>query len=142
MTSSYFIDKYTLEERICESTKVKLSHPTHICAIIEKSKNSTIKEIDKKKFLIPKTIKFIDVIYIIRKKINLSQSDAIYMFINDTIPSSNENIETIYNKYKNQDGFLYIKYDTESTFGIGDISPYDPLFQGPPVPFSYEVINV
>ena len=117
MTSSYFIDKYTLEERICESTKVKLSHPTHICAIIEKSKNSLIKEIDKKKFLIPKTLKFVDLIYIIRKKINLAPSDAIFMFVDNTIPSSNDNIETIYNRYKNEDGFLYIKYDTESTFG-------------------------
>jgi len=129
MTLNYFIDKYTLEERICESTKVKLSHPTHICAIIEKSKNSQLKEIDTRKFLIPKTTKFIDVIYIIRKKINLSQTDAIYMFINDIIPSPNENIETIYNKYQNQDGFLYIKYDSENTFGIGDISPMTPFFK-------------
>ena len=40
MTLNYFIDKYTLEERINESTKVKLKYPTHICAIIEKSKNN------------------------------------------------------------------------------------------------------
>ena len=117
MTLNYFIDKYTLEERINESTKVKLKYPTHICAIIEKSKNSQLKEIDKKKFLIPKTLKFVDLIYIIRKKINLAPSDAIFMFVDNTIPSSNENIDTIYNRYKNEDGFLYIKYDTESTFG-------------------------
>ncbi|KAG4098328.1 hypothetical protein H8356DRAFT_1354885 [Neocallimastix lanati (nom. inval.)] len=42
---------------------------------------------------------------------------AFYIFIGEIIPNNTEIMSSIYEKYKNEDGFLYITYEGESTFG-------------------------
>ena len=42
---------------------------------------------------------------------------AIFIYINNIIPNSNAKLQDLYNNNKDQDGFLYIKYSGENTFG-------------------------
>jgi GABA(A) receptor-associated protein len=48
---------------------------------------------------------------------DLSPEEAIFIFSGSSMLSSNALISAIYEKSKDNDGFLYIKYSGENTFG-------------------------
>jgi GABA(A) receptor-associated protein len=47
----------------------------------------------------------------------MAPEEAIYLFVNERILPVSKILGEIYEKYKDEDGFLYIKYDSEATFG-------------------------
>jgi GABA(A) receptor-associated protein len=47
----------------------------------------------------------------------LPHEKALFLFINGFIPSTSQHIGDIYSFHKDQDGFLYITYSYENTFG-------------------------
>jgi GABA(A) receptor-associated protein len=85
--------------------------------VVEKVPNSQIPEIDKRKFLVPNDISVAQFMWIIRKRIQLQSEKAIFLFVNKTIPQSSANMGQIYANHKDEDGFLYIAYSGENTFG-------------------------
>ena len=42
---------------------------------------------------------------------------GLFLFTKGNIPPSSEKMGNIYNKFKDNDGYLYINYAFESTFG-------------------------
>jgi GABA(A) receptor-associated protein len=48
---------------------------------------------------------------------NLPHEKALYLFVKGTIPSSSSMMETLYTYYCDDDGFLYVVYTFENTFG-------------------------
>ena len=42
---------------------------------------------------------------------------TVSIFINNIIPPQHELVSTIYDEHKDNDGFLYITYSGENTFG-------------------------
>ena len=51
-------------------------------------------------------------------KFKFDESKALFIFINDsTIPMINETLGDMDDKYSNSDGFLYLNYSGENTFG-------------------------
>ena len=73
---------------------------------------------DKAKYLVPRDITIGQFIYIIRKRINISKEEALFMFTeNGTIPPSSALLSNLYMTNKDEDGFLYIVYSGENTFG-------------------------
>ena len=114
--SGNFKDRYSFENRLAESTRIKSKFPDRIPIIVERgSKN--IEDIDKNKYLVPKDLTVGQFMYVIRKRIHLTPDQAFYIFINNTIPTTSELICVEYNQKKADDGFLYITYSGESTFG-------------------------
>lgn len=110
--------KHPFEKRKDEALKMTSKHPNSICVIIEKHKNDKyIKDIDKHKYLVPKELTVGQLIYVIRKRINLKPEECIFFNINNTLPSTSSTIKELYNKYCDPDGFLYIKYTSENVFG-------------------------
>lgn len=55
--------------------------------------------------------------YVIRKRIKLPSEKAIFIFINDILPPTAALMSTIYEEHKDEDGFLYVLYSGENTFG-------------------------
>ena len=94
-------------------------YPDRICVIVEKSNNSIdIPDIDRNKFLIPKNLTIGDLMYVIRKRINLSPEKSIFLFINNLVmPTISSTINELYQAHKNKDGFLYVFFAGENTFG-------------------------
>ena len=74
-------------------------------------------DIDKKKYLVPQDLTVGQFVYIIRKRIKLSPEKAIYLFINNILPPTAALMSSIYEDQKDEDGFLYITYSGENTFG-------------------------
>ena len=112
------IDKKPLEKRFEESKYMMQKYPNSVCCIIEKSKNcKQLDNIKKNKFIISKDVTIAELIYKIRKMISIDSTKSIFIYIHNILPMSNSKISDIYNNYKSDDGFLYITYSGENTFG-------------------------
>lgn len=112
-----FKTKNIFSQRLEESNKIINKYPQRVPIIVEKCNRSKINDIDKNKYLVPKDLNMSQFIYIIRKRIKLDKSQAIFLMVNDTICPSNKPIGVVYDEHKDDDGFLYIKYTSENTFG-------------------------
>lgn len=55
--------------------------------------------------------------YVVRKRIRLPSEKAIFIFVNDILPPTAALMSTIYEEHKDEDGFLYVLYSGENTFG-------------------------
>jgi len=112
-----FREENNLEQRKSEAEKIRNKYPDRIPVVVERVPNSQIPEIDKRKFLVPNDISVAQFMWIIRKRIQLPSEKDIFLFVNKTIPQSSSTMGQIYTNFKDEDGFLYIAYSGENTFG-------------------------
>lgn len=112
-----FKEEHSLENRCQESSKIRSKYPDRIPVIVEKAARTTIQDIDKRKFLVPADLTVAQFMYIIRKRIQLPPEKAMFLFVNRVLPATSSTIGTIYEEHKDEDGFLYIAYSGENTFG-------------------------
>lgn len=49
-------------------------------------------------------------VYVIRKRVKLAPEKAIFIFVGDILPASAATMCAIYEEYKDEDGFLYMRY--------------------------------
>jgi GABA(A) receptor-associated protein len=112
-----FKKTFTYEQRQTESLRILSKHPERIPIICCKSLNSNVPILDKHKYLVPRDLTLGQFIYIIRTRLKLDKEKGLYLFFNGIIPANNELITNIYDKYKDSDGFLYVYYTSENTFG-------------------------
>jgi len=116
MTNTYQ-KTHSLEKRLLESSRIRQKYPDRIPVIVEKLSGSSISTLDQSKFLVPDSLTMSQFIYVLRKRIKLHPHEAIYVFINDLLPSTSETLNMLYKVHGNQDGFLYMTYGSENTFG-------------------------
>jgi GABA(A) receptor-associated protein len=114
---SNFKKSKTENERLTESSKIIERYPDRIPIIVEKDKKSKIKDIDKNKFLVPNDMTLGQFMYVIRKRIKLDSTEALFFFVNNVLCNNTQTLGEIYKTYKDKDGFLYILYNSENTFG-------------------------
>jgi len=109
----------TLEKRLEETNKILKKYPDRIPVICEISneKNSDLPKINKFKFLVPYDLTVGQLMLILRSRMNLPPEKAIFIFVGSIIPPNSENIKVIYDRFKDEDGFLYITYSGENVFG-------------------------
>jgi GABA(A) receptor-associated protein len=109
-------NKFSLEKRVTESQKIRTKYPDRIPVIVECDKKSNIM-LKEYKFLVPKDITMSQFIYVLRRRIKLEPYQSLYCFINESIPVPSDTMDIIYQTYKENDGFLYIYFSLENTFG-------------------------
>jgi GABA(A) receptor-associated protein len=110
----------SFEERKQESERMITKYIDRIPIIVEKSqdRSNTLPDIDKHKYLVPKDLTMGQFVNVIRKRIKLDSTQALFIFVKkNIIPPATCFISSVYDDYKSEDGFLYITYTTESTFG-------------------------
>merc|ERR1712169_95689 len=103
----------TLEERRREAERIKRKY------------DNRVPEIDKKKYLVPSDLTVAQFQYVIRKRIQLDADQAIFICVETmekgrkthTLPPTSDSMLSTYNQYKDDDGFLYVTYHGDSTFG-------------------------
>jgi GABA(A) receptor-associated protein len=113
-----FKNKISLEARIMEANRVLLKYPDRIPIICEKiNNNNNIPSIDKTKYLVPRDLSIGQFIYVIRQRLKMPATSALFIFIKGTIPPSGSLLCNVYEQLKDHDGFLYVEYSSENTFG-------------------------
>ena len=118
MVNNKFKKKFNFDTRLKESGKVLEKYEGRFPIIVYKDKKSTLPEINKTKFLAPGDLTLGQFLYVIRKRIDLSEKETLFLFINDSIlATGSETIAKIYNEYKDEDGFLYLSYCNENVLG-------------------------
>ncbi len=106
------------ETRKTLAQRIRAKYPHRIPIIAEKAKGSSdIPTIDKKKFLTPEDNTVGMFIHGIRSQLKLKPEQSIFLFINNILPPVGSPMSNMYEKYKDIDGFLYITYSGENTFG-------------------------
>ncbi|KAM1258224.1 hypothetical protein ACFX13_038587 [Malus domestica] len=117
MAKSYFKQEHDLEKRRAEAARIRDKYPDRIPVIVEKVERSDIPNIDKKKYLVPADLTVGQFVYVIRKRIKLSAEKAIFIFVDNVLPPTGAIMSAIYEEKKDEDGFLYVTYSGENTFG-------------------------
>lgn len=114
-----FKEKQTFEQRLNESTNIKNKFPGRIPVIVEMASSASgdLPMIDKNKFLVPGDLSLGQFIFVIRRRLSLAPEKALFIFVNNNLPLTSNLMREIYGNYKDDDGFLYIKYASENTFG-------------------------
>lgn len=106
------------EERQAEASRIRAKYPDRIPIIASKSSNSkNIPDIDKSKYLVPAELTMGQFVYVLRKRIHLKPDQAIFIFVNNTLPHASALVSSIYEQHKDEDGFLYVEYAGENVFG-------------------------
>jgi len=78
-------------------------------------------DFDKCRYLVPSDLTVGQFVYVIRKRIKLSAEKAIFIFVDNVLPPTGELMSSVYEDKKDEDGFLYITYSGENTFGASSI---------------------
>jgi GABA(A) receptor-associated protein len=112
-----FKQDHTLEYRTAEANKIKSKYPDRVPVIVEKVPGSVVEQIDKRKYLVPNDITVAQFMWIIRKRINMPPEKALFLFCNKIVPNTAITMGELYVDHKDADGFLYISYSGENTFG-------------------------
>ncbi|KAL1787549.1 Gamma-aminobutyric acid receptor-associated protein-like 2, partial [Sigmodon hispidus] len=115
-----FKEDHSLEHRCVKSAKIRAKYPDPVLVpvIMKKVSDSQIVDIDKRKYLVPSDIPVAQFMWIIRKRIQLPSEKAIFMFLDKTVLQSSLTMGHLYEKEKDVDGFLYVAYSTDNTFGF------------------------
>lgn len=101
--------------RAKESSKMIEKYPDRIPVIVEPGKD--MPEIDKKKYLVPNDLTIGQFAFVIRKRIKLVASEALFLLSNNVMLPVSGLMSMMYAQNKSDDGFLYITYNKESVYG-------------------------
>lgn len=112
-----FKESNSFDKRCAEATRIKEKFPGRYPIIVEMAAKSSLPDIDRKKFLVPGDLTVGQLIYVIRKRLILPPEKAMFVFCANTLPVTSQLIREVYNSYRDIDGFLYLTYTGESTFG-------------------------
>lgn len=105
-------------ERVKKSQFILEKYPDRVPLIIQPSKNDRdVYPIDKSKYITPRDLTLLQLQQIVRKRVRFPPEKALFMFINNKIYPITSLIGPVYDNNKDSDGFLYITYCQENTFG-------------------------
>jgi GABA(A) receptor-associated protein len=105
-------------ERVKKSQIILEKYPDRVPLIILPSKNDRDSyPIDKTKYITPRDLTLLQLQQIIRKRVKFPAEKALFMFIKNKIYPVSAMVGAIYDTNKDPDGFLYVTYCQESTFG-------------------------
>ncbi|XP_072265534.1 microtubule-associated protein 1 light chain 3 gamma [Pyxicephalus adspersus] len=117
--SKPFKQRKSLETRKTEAIGMKAKYPTKIPVIVERyAKEKYLPRLDKTKFLVPQDITMSQFVSIIRDRMHLSATHALYVLVKGkTLPSMTLTMTELYEDQKDEDGFLYMIYASQEMFG-------------------------
>ena len=105
-----------VNQRKQKCDKIRKQYPDKIPVIVEKDPRAkTLNDIDKTKYLVPCVITVAQFTFMIRKRLQLNESEALFLIAKEKYTISGEtNMNDVYQKYSDkEDGYLYITYSSK-----------------------------
>ncbi|XP_058766754.1 autophagy-related protein 8i-like [Vicia villosa] len=115
--TSCFQDEYTFKQRLEESRDIIAKFPDRIPVIVERYSKCDLPELEKKKYLVPRDLSVGHFIHILSSRLSLPAGKALFVFVRNTLPQTASVMDSVYRSFRHEDGFLYMYYSTEKTFG-------------------------
>jgi GABA(A) receptor-associated protein len=109
---------FPFAQRQAEAQRIREKFPGRVPVIVEKAARSDVPLIDKKKFLVPADLTIGQFIFVVRKRLSLPPEKALFLFCENSLPTTGTLMREIYATYSSNDGFLYCVYSGESSFGF------------------------
>lgn len=109
-----------LQQRIFETNKIREKYPQKYPIIVQRSpKDTLLHDLDNHKFLVPYDMVLTDFTNIIRRKlVEVNESQSVFFYVGcGKLMKLNDTISQIYDVHHDEDGYLYIYYQGENTFG-------------------------
>jgi GABA(A) receptor-associated protein len=106
-----------------EAARMVKLHPDRIPVVCTKSSYSDLPQIEMAKFAVPGTMLCGEFKYIVHKNIvqavgeSLRAEQTIYIFVNGVVPKTTALMSELYQKFRDEDGFLHVTYGAENTLG-------------------------
>jgi hypothetical protein len=109
----------SLEARINKSSTILKKYTNMVPILLEKNKSDKILKgnIQKSKYIIHRDTTIAQVLVILRERLGIQSSQAIYISCSNNIIPGSFSLGELYDKYKKNDGFLYLEYCSENVFG-------------------------
>ena len=106
-----------LEERIAHRARGLARRPTHIPVILERG-GEEAPELSCERFLFTPTLTGSQLHFVVRRQVKLEAQQALFLLCHGHIIHSETTVLDLYERYRDlQDGFLYISFALENTFG-------------------------
>ncbi|VEL15149.1 unnamed protein product [Protopolystoma xenopodis] len=77
---------------------------------------------DKNKYLVPSDLTVGQFYFLIRKRISLKPEEALFFFVDNTIPPTSATMSALYEEHHDKDLFLYIAYSDENACSYDGVS--------------------
>ncbi|CAL1398750.1 unnamed protein product [Linum trigynum] len=119
--ASSFKAEFTLEQRLSESRDMVAKYPDRVPVIAERYCKTDLPQMEKKKYLVPRDMSVGQFIHILSSRLRLAPGKALFVFVNNTLPQTSTTMDSVYESFKDDDGFLYMCYSSEKTFGFAGV---------------------
>jgi GABA(A) receptor-associated protein len=102
-----------------EAERLREKFPGRVPVLVLRHRGTApdVPRLSKSKFLVPRDLALGQFIYIIRNQIRMPSEKAMFIFVNNVLPTTGSLMSELYTQYKSPDGFLRLVYTSESTFG-------------------------
>ena len=108
-----------IQERIEMASKIRLKYPTRVPLICDGEDPPAQRAKKRIKYLVPRDMTLGTFQQVIRRKGAVATTQAIYFFCNNgKLLSSSVTLGHLSETMSGDDGFVYIRYRPESTFGL------------------------
>jgi GABA(A) receptor-associated protein len=121
---SSFRNTHDFDTRVALCRAVCAKYPDRSPIIIEPRRHG-LPRVDKTKYLVPHDFPSSQLLYLLRKRLNVLPSDALFVYTGSTLLSTSLTVRSLHAAHADPDGYLYLTYDFENTFGKGG-SPATP----------------
>ncbi|XP_052006293.1 microtubule-associated proteins 1A/1B light chain 3C [Xyrauchen texanus] len=114
-----FKQRKCLATRKDEVCTIRSKFPNKLPVIVERYvRENKLPLLDKTKFLVPYELTLAQFLSLLRSKIVLEASQALYLLISGKNMSClSASMGEVYSQYRDPDGFLYITYASQDMFG-------------------------
>lgn len=67
--------------------------------------------------MVPKDLEYCRFLYVTRMRLKMRKDQAIFMSVDNRLPAASKTMGSIHKTNASEDGFLYVTYAFENTFG-------------------------